>query len=415
MNMRRKIAGLIALIILACTAACTAAGTAAAESEAAGASPVMLRNGGSYLILVREDGSIIGWGDNRKGQLGAEKAMVYAWPTYVAAGIDGNDLKDIQCGNVNTLFLMKDGTVYTCGSTERGTQGLGKLKEHVWVPTQIPTLSRIVKIACGFGHNLALDEDGHIWIWGRNDYGQLGTGNKDGLNVPVMMDLEGIADITCGGKFTLAMDKDGNIYGWGSNEYKVLENSNRKNILTPIKLEGLEGHRITAFAAGSDMAFWLDDEGVLWSRGRNEAKQCGSREAPFKVSPELTRVDIPEKVVTIIGYSSVPIALTENGNAYIWGCTTNGQIGNGTAPGNAYPTEGWSGGNCVQVAAGSIFTSLMTAGGKVYTTGYNSYGQMGTGKRTESEIKNWTWNGTMASQTGDPLEAARQAKDAAGE
>lgn len=411
MNMRRKIAGLIALIMLACIAA----GTAAAESEAADASPVMLRNGGSYLILVREDGSIIGWGDNRSGQLGAEKAKVYDRPTYAAVGIDGNKLRDIQCGNVNTLFLMKDGTVYTCGSMARGTQGLGKLKENVRVPTQIPTLSRITRIACGFGHNLALDEDGHIWIWGRNDYGQLGLGNKKPLDEPVMMELEGITDITCGGKFSMAMDRDGNIYGWGSNEYKVLENSGRKNILTPIKLEGLEGHTFTAFAGGSDMAFWLDDEGVLWGRGRNELKQCGSRETPFKVSPELTRVEIPEKVVTIIGYSSVPIALTENGNAYIWGCTTNGQIGNGTAPGSAYPTEGWSGGDCVRVAAGSIFTSLMTADGKVYTAGYNSYGQMGNGNHRAAEVRHWTWNGTMAGQTGDPLEAAMQALEEAGE
>ena len=409
MSAWRNTAVRLALLILL---ACVAAGIAPAESGTEKFSPVLLRNGGSFLYLVREDGSIVGWGDNRKGQLGAEKTKLYTRPTYVATGIDGNDLRDIQCGNENTLFLMKDGTVYTCGTGAHGTQGLGKLDKSVKVPTQIPSLSRITKVACGFGHNIALDEDGHVWIWGRNDHGQLGTGNKKVLDTPAMMDLERIVNITCGGKFTMVQDEDGNIYGWGSNEYRVLEDSARKNIMTPMRLEGLDGHHIVDFAGGSDMAFWLDDEGVLWSRGRNENKQCGSRDGVWKVSPALTRVDIPEKVKTIIGYSSVPIVLTENGNVYVWGCTTNGQIGNGTAPGSSYPAEGWSGGDCVQVAAGSIFTSMMTADGRVYVTGYNSYGQLGNGTKRETCF--WTWNGTVASQTGDPLEAADAALEEAG-
>ena len=404
-----KTAVCLVLALMACAAVCAAA----AESGEITAPPVMLRNGGSFLFLVRADGSIVGWGDNRRGQLGAPEAKLYTLPTYVATGIDGNALKDIQCGNENTLFLMKDGTVFTCGTNARGTQGLGKLEKFVKTPRQIPTLSRITKVACGFGHNIALDEDGHVWIWGRNDHGQLGTGDKKPLDTPIMMDLERIVDITCGGKFTLARDEDGNLYGWGSNAYRVLEDSSRKNILTPIKLEGgLENKTIVSFAGGSDMAFWLDDEGVLWSRGRNELKQCGSRKAAWKVSPELTQVEIPEKVEVIIGYSSVPIALTENGNVYVWGCTTNGQIGNGTAPGSSYPAEGWSKGDCVQVAAGSIFTSMMTADGKVYVTGYNSYGQLGNGKKRETCF--WSWNGTIANQTGDPLEEAKAAKEAAG-
>ena len=381
-----------------------------AESPAPAESPVMLRNGGSFLLAVREDGSIIGWGDNRRGQLGMSAARVHTRPVAAAEGIDGNALKDIQCGNNNTLFLMKDGTVYTCGTYSHGTQGLGKLDRIVKTPTRIPALSRIVQVSCGFGHNAALDGDGHIWVWGRNDLGQLGTGNRKSLDEPVMLELENIVDVTCGGKFTLARDAEGREYGWGSNAYRVLEDSSRKEILSPVPLTGLEGLRVVSFAGGSDMAFWLDDQGGLWSRGRNELKQCGSREAAWKTSPNLTRVDIPEKVVTIIGYSSVPIALTEDGNAYIWGCTTNGQIGKGKNPGASFPEKGWDTGDCVQVAAGSIFTSLMDADGRIWVTGYNSYGQLGNG--TTSATFHWTWNGTNVRQTGDPAEEAKAALEA---
>lgn len=377
------------------------------ESGSKDAAAAMLRNGGSFLIIVREDGSLVGWGDNRRGQMGTENTKVHTHPIAIADGINGKELRDIQCGNNNTLFLMKNGDVYTCGTYACGTQGLGPINKNVRKPVKIPSLSRIVQISCGFGHNAALDEEGRLWVWGRNDHGQLGTGNRRNADTPVRLDLENIAAVNCGGKFTLAQDREGNFFGWGSNAYRVLENSTRQMLLTPEKLEGLDGHRFVAFSGGSDMAFWLDDEGGLWSRGRNELKQCGSSKAAWKVSPELTRVEIPEKVKTIVAYSSVPVALTENGNAYIWGCTTNGQIGNGTAPGSSLPEAGWNTGDCMQVAAGSIFTSLMTTDGKIYVSGYNSYGQLGNGTTRETSF--WTWNGTCTAQTGEPQEEARRA------
>jgi len=99
------------------------------------ADAVMLRNGGSFVYVVREDGSIAGWGDNRMGQLGTTPAKLFLKPQSVAEGIDGEELADLQCGNENTLFLKKDGTVWTCGTYARGTQGLGRLNHIVSRPS----------------------------------------------------------------------------------------------------------------------------------------------------------------------------------------------------------------------------------------------------------------------------------------
>ena len=220
---------------------------AAAEEES---SSVMVRNGGSFVYVVRQDGSILGWGDNRKGQLGTTPAKLLLTPVPAADGISGKDILDIQCGNENTLFLMKDGTVYTCGTYSRGTQGLGRIDSIVKTPVQIPGLEHIVQISCGFGHNAALDRDGHLWIWGRNDHGQLGTGNKTGANTPLMLEMESVAAVSCGGKFTVAQDTEGTVWGWGSNEYQVLEDSRRQDILQPIRLEGFENLKVTELRSG---------------------------------------------------------------------------------------------------------------------------------------------------------------------
>ena len=94
----------------------------------------------------------------------------------------------------------------------------------------------------------------------------------------------------------------------------------------PRKLEGFDGKRIVAFSGGSDCAFWLDEDGVIWSRGRNEYRQLGSEDAGRQDSSKLMTVDIPEKVRTVCAYSAATAALTEGGNVYIWGSVSAGQL-----------------------------------------------------------------------------------------
>ena len=89
-------------------------------------------------VFDSDAGTIWGWGDNTKGQLGHAKMKYLRVPQTVADGLDGHDIADIQCGNENTVYLMKDGTVYTSGTASHGTQGLGKNARHVGQPQQIP-------------------------------------------------------------------------------------------------------------------------------------------------------------------------------------------------------------------------------------------------------------------------------------
>ena len=42
----------------------------------------------------------------------------------------------------------------------------------------------IIKVVCGYAHTLALTDEGHLYAWGANSYGQLGTGNKSNSNNP---------------------------------------------------------------------------------------------------------------------------------------------------------------------------------------------------------------------------------------
>lgn len=382
----KRLISTVCLALALCLA--LSAGSLAAEEKVT----PLVRSGGSLTLVVKEDGTILGWGDSRNGQLGNGTNKVTRTPAPAALGLDGKDILDIQCGNENALFLMKDGTVFTCGSASHGTQGVGPRQRPVLTPMQIPDLKDIVQITSGFGHNAALDKDGHVWVWGRNDHGQLGLGDRTARNVPVKMELENIAEVHCGGKFTIARDTSGQYWGWGYNDYQVLRASKvKENVLSPIRLTGLDERKYVTFDCASGCAFWLDEEGNVWGRGRNDGRQLGNKEALWGQDPNLSRVAIPEKVAELCIYSACNSALTVNGNVYVWGITRNGQAGHGS--GKSYPTPSiaWEHGDAAAVAMGSLFHILLTKDGTIYAVGKNGYCQLGIFHA--SDVYTWTKNG----------------------
>lgn len=47
-----------------------------------------------------------------------------------------------------------------------------------------------LQVACGYAHTLALTDEGFVYSWGANSYGQLGTGNKSNQAVPTLINMD---------------------------------------------------------------------------------------------------------------------------------------------------------------------------------------------------------------------------------
>ena len=90
------------------------------------------------------------------------------------------------------MALGNDGTVYGWGDNYYGQLGNGKSgigeKELTAVkvvgPNGVGYLDNIVAISAGYWHSLAIDTDGTIWVWGKNSDGQLGLGDLVDRNTP---------------------------------------------------------------------------------------------------------------------------------------------------------------------------------------------------------------------------------------
>lgn len=159
------------------------------------------------------------------------------------------DFIGVAAGGDFSLALKKDDdktVLYSWGTNTYGQLGLGHnnlAKNLTQVPDFLPNGEKLRSISAGGAHALALTESGKVYAWGLNDYGQLGIGNTTNKNVPTLVTgaLNGkkIISIAAGDKHSLAMDDAFNVYAWGYNYYGQLGLGNRTDSNTPTLVPGL--------------------------------------------------------------------------------------------------------------------------------------------------------------------------------
>jgi alpha-tubulin suppressor-like RCC1 family protein len=120
-----------------------------------------------------------GWGDNNAGELGIGGAgTLYDNPPTLVVGPGGSGamtgVAALAAGNAFTLAVRADGTVWAWGSSSHGELGLGVAATgNYTTPQQVidPTdpsgyLTGVAQVAAGFGHALALKQNGTVYSWG---------------------------------------------------------------------------------------------------------------------------------------------------------------------------------------------------------------------------------------------------------
>jgi hypothetical protein len=144
---------------------------------------IALAAGNGHTVALKNDGTVVAWGDNSAGE------------ATVPAGLSG--VMAIAAGEDHTVALKNDGTVVAWGYNGQG---------QATVPAG---LTGVIAIAAGADHTVALKNDGTVAAWGANYNGQ--------TTIPA--GLAGVAAISAGGMNTIALKKDGTILVWGDNEY----------------------------------------------------------------------------------------------------------------------------------------------------------------------------------------------------
>ncbi len=134
---------------------------------------------GSGALLA--NGDYYDWGYNAAGQLGIGTTTNSALPAKVE--LPGPVTRVFQGGsgpkNGQTVAILKNGSVWTWGSNDRGQLGIGtRTNSDVPVQVHVPRGVTFVKVNSGGYASYGIDNAGRLWAWGDNSDGQLGTGSR---------------------------------------------------------------------------------------------------------------------------------------------------------------------------------------------------------------------------------------------
>ncbi|MCH9688735.1 MAG: hypothetical protein K0V04_45305 [Deltaproteobacteria bacterium] len=192
---------------------------------------VALVAGYDHTCALRAGGEVRCWGDNSAGQLGyGHNDSIGDDETPASAGdvpLPG-PVQSLAASSAHTCALFEDGTIACWGNNSSGQLGLGNTDrigdDDMDVITTVPLPEAAVQVVAGESHTCARLASGAVKCWGRQEEGQLGTGEPDDIGDDEPIDsigniaLGGTAiDIDAYGNFTCAALEGGTVRCWGHN------------------------------------------------------------------------------------------------------------------------------------------------------------------------------------------------------
>ncbi|KAF0705049.1 hypothetical protein AaE_014675 [Aphanomyces astaci] len=292
----------------------------------------------------------------------------------------GRKIKAVY-GNYSSLLALCDGWDFEWLSTE--IHGLTKSLNDV----------KIHQLAFGKSHTIALSLDGHLFVWGDAQYGQLGLGGtittKDHPSRLSQLDHIVFSSVACGGYHTAALSNSGGLYTWGRNFEGQLGHS---SVIAPAcvneKLNGVF-HRpkhVAAFlnekckqvACGDKFTVVLTVPGEIYSFGEGQSGQLGTGRCTKVFQPKLTLAsDAPDDIFVEIacGWAHT-LAITRAGRLYSWGFNQYGQLGVGDTKTRFLPQQVTPCMPVMHVSAGGNYSAAITREGRLLTWGNACHGKL---------------------------------------
>ncbi len=305
-------------------------------------------------------------------------------PVYAASQ---SMVTNLGGGMYYSAVLRSDGTVWAWGVGEYGQLGNGTMEDSlVPVQVQFPEAVTITEISVGRWHVAAIDSTGRLWSWGTNTYGQLADGTTEDKSTPVLSSAfngKTIVAVSAGYYHNFALDNTGVLWSWGLNDRGQLGLGNSTNQLTPqeVPLDNLAGRSIIAISTGTRHTAVVADDGTVWTCGRTDYGILGRDTTVSNQS--LGQVQGVNGIFfeeIAIGTEHM-IARTITGGVYVWGGSSQGQLGNGLTGNNNPPTEvqALSGETATAVFASDEHTAVLDSNGIIWAWGKNVDGQLGNG------------------------------------
>ena len=282
----------------------------------------------------------------------------------------------------SSVFDMTD-SGSTDGSTD-GSDSSGNQTESFYFPEYEPDPAPTEKITVSpkriasgksSSFRVALDEEGKLFCWGANDYGQVGNGEETTISydatayTPQEAQTDArFVSVSAGAKHALAIDEEGNLWGWGQFDKPEGESSEGIHIYN-IPTQLMKGKKYVYAEAGSDCSFIIDEKGKLWAWGDSGAFE----------SEKAVHFATDKTFSSVSSYNQVAYAIDTNGTLWGWGKLSHAGIGDGTTGNKLTPTAIMPKKKFVQVTTNGSQAYAIDENGNLWGWGANAKGRLGDG------------------------------------
>ena len=363
------------------------------------------------VMALDNEGKVYTWGSNKYGQVGDGTNTTRNTPICLSDQennlLNGKVIEKIYNASYTLMAIDNNGNLYTWGDNGSGELGDGsKVSKNtpVCITTQDGNALKDVKVTDVYYYGntfFAKDNNGKIYSWGYNLYGQVGDGTSKDRSSPICLsDVESsalnnkkIENVYCTNDTSMAIDSENNLYSWGENYGLNIEDTEHKNV--PICLNNIEnssfyGKKVSELyiSHGNVVVIGTDENLYIW--GKNSRGQLGngtsdySTESIVCLTTQQGNALFGKKIKQVESLDETMIVIDEENKVYTWGNNFKGEVADGTKTNRNTPV-------CLTDVQGSpLYNKKIETGNvssytsffidsdrKVYTAGEDASGQAG--------------------------------------
>ena len=282
--------------------------------------------GSQHTLVTTSKGEVYTWGRGRHGQLGVGFIHQSYSPKLVEMLHDKFCVMG-ACGEDFSLVLTDSGEVHSFGNADKGCLGQGSTQNQLF-PKQVTELMSIKKISAGMNHSAALSQEGIVFVWGGGYYGRLGYGSTDNVYYPVQIHskyLRLYQEVSCGAFHTLFIDDSGSLLGTGRKEMIC----SREDQNEPKEIIQLSKKKFSLVSAGEEHSLAVSEDGDTYIWGFNKYGKLGNNtESEENLTPK--KLNLPRNLAQVSTRMNHNLAVTKTGEVYSWGCGSGGRLGFGS-------------------------------------------------------------------------------------
>jgi len=373
-------------------------------------------------LALLSDGTVWSWGYNVYGQLGDGSSGDDSNRSEPKQVTDLTDVVAISTGEEFSVALKSDGTVWTWGNGRLGSLGNSKSSKGINTkempisdfvalretfiqpyPIKVESLQDVVSISTGAEHALALKNDGTVWSWGYNRFGQVGVfygENKEKVfDSPVqIIGLSDVIQVAAGRYHSLAVKKDGTLWAWGRNDFGVMgdgtatehtqldadsfiESNNQdryvpqlvKDLKNVVSVKAVDQYYNLATLKDGSVMHWGADPFHVDTSGLSQGTKVPLNNDLFVGMKEIS------------ADSNRVIILKNDGTVWGRGSNHSGALGNGTEADNQVFTLNKRLSNITSISGSGAHTIALDNNGQLWGWGANYLGQVAPGQYSFSE------------------------------